>query len=394
MSCPAWLSEQISDETQYLKLDGAFELETGEQLDELVIAYRTWGNIENADRRAILICHALTGSADVDAWWPGIIGADGAFDPRHDFIVCANILGSCYGTTGPVSSRPGDDAPYRAGFPRISVRDMVNAQALLLDHLDVQQLELVTGPSLGGMQALEWALMFPDRVSCVVPIGVGGQHSAWCVAISEAQRAAIAADPNWQGGYYDDATRPDRGLAAARMMAICTYRSSQSFNERFGRQQDGQGLFDVQSYLNYQGDKINSRFDANTYVTLTHAMHTHDLARDRGDYAVVLDKLRQAALVVSVSSDALYPPEEQRALAAALPNAQYAVLDSAHGHDGFLIETDAVAKLIAEFRVSCAQRAGSRQVSNSVPGLPPRKSLSLKAQSRRRSRYRLFEHPR
>ena len=350
MSLPEHLKPQIAPETLFLRVPGEFALESGAVLHDVEIAYRTWGDITNAKDHAILICHALTGSADVEAWWPNIIGEGRTFDPARDFIVCANILGSCYGTTGPVTFKPGTAERYRADFPRISVRDMVELERVLLDELGIEFLELVTGPSLGGMQALEWAATYPERVGSVVPIGVGGRHSAWCIGVSEAQRAAIAADPNWNDGYYADDQPPAKGLSAARMMAVCTYRSWQSFDERFGREKRDGDSYQVQSYLQHQGAKINDRFDANTYVTLTHAMHTHDLARGRGDYPDVLATIEQPALVVSVSSDALYPPEEQRYLADYLPNAQYEILDCPHGHDGFLIETEALGQMIVEFR--------------------------------------------
>lgn len=363
MSLPHYLRQHVSDETRYFEVTEDVVLENGAVLQGVVIAYRTWGNIANADDHAILICHALTGSADVDAWWPDIIGPGKAFDPDRDFIVCANILGSCYGTTGPVSVNPQTGRAYQAAFPRISVRDMVQLEACLLDALGVTQLELVTGPSLGGMQALEWSLMFPDRVGSIVPIGVGGQHSAWCIGVSEAQRAAIAADPNWNDGFYSSDSPPVKGLAAARMMAVCTYRSWESFDERFSRDTCDDGRYQVQSYLHHQGEKINSRFDANTYVTLTHAMHTHDLARGRGDYPAVLESIGQPALVVSVSTDALYPPAEQAFLAEYMPHAEYEILESPHGHDGFLIETGQLAGLIAKFRQRLGSPAQLRLVS-------------------------------
>ncbi|MGA8203734.1 MAG: alpha/beta fold hydrolase, partial [Woeseiaceae bacterium] len=200
MQLPAHLRACISDATQFIELPDPVRLESGARLDDVVVAYRTWGDIGNASEHAVLVCHALTGSADVEAWWPDIIGAGRAFDPAKDFIVCANILGSCYGTTGPVSPKPGGAGRYGAAFPAISVRDMVEVERALLDVLGIERLELVTGPSLGGMQALEWAAMYPERVGSIVPIGVGGRHSAWCIGISEAQRAAIEADPNWNGG--------------------------------------------------------------------------------------------------------------------------------------------------------------------------------------------------
>ncbi|MGI9233117.1 MAG: homoserine O-acetyltransferase MetX [Woeseiaceae bacterium] len=363
MHLPAHLEPHVSKETCFLKVPGDFVLENNECLRDVMIAYQTWGDAANADDSAILICHALTGSADVDAWWPNIIGEGKAFDPASDFIICANILGSCYGTTGPVSLKPGTRERYRADFPRISVRDMVELQRILLDELGVEYLDLVTGPSLGGMQALEWAITYPERVGSIVPIGVGGRHSAWCIGISEAQRAAIAADPNWNNGYYSDDLPPSNGLAAARMMAVCTYRSWESFDRRFGRDKRADEEYQVQSYLQHQGQKINGRFDANTYVTLTHAMHTHDLSRGRGEYLDVLASLSQPALIVSVSTDALYPPEEQQLLAEHLPASTYAVLDSAHGHDGFLIETGMLGQKILRFRSANRARANLKAVS-------------------------------
>lgn len=374
---PAHLLQHVSPETRYFEVPGRVRLESGTCLDEIAVAYRTWGSRDHADKNAVLICHALTGSADVDAWWPGIIGHGKAFDPGRDYVVCSNILGGCYGTTGPASRRPGSRDRYRAAFPLFSVRDMVNVQRLLLDHLGIERLSLVTGPSLGGMQALEWALMYPERVRSIVPIGVGGRHSAWCIAMSEAQRAAIYADANWRSGDYDEDAPPEQGLAAARMMAIVGYRSWQAFDRRFGRQRRDGGEFDVQSYLRYQGEKINRRFDAATYVRLTQAMNGHDLARGRGDYAEVIKAIRQPALVVSIASDILYPPHEQQALARQLPNAQYEVLESAEGHDGFLIEAEQLGARIAAFR---------RGLRNRQP--PPRKACPALRASRRHPAFR------
>lgn len=347
---PEYLARHVSPATRSFRVPNPVRLDSGCELDGVTVAYRTWGDPANAQQGAILVCHALTGSADVDAWWPGLIGEGRVFDPRRDYIVCSNILGSCYGTTGPVSVRPDTGTRYRGEFPRVTVRDMVRVQRSLLDHLGIERLAMITGPSLGGMQALEWAVMYPERVASIVPIGVGGRHSAWCIAMSEAQRAAIYADPDWSDGNYADEQRPEKGLAAARMMAVCSYRSWQSFDRRFGRQQRSDGEFEMRSYLRYQGEKINERFDANTYVRLTQAMNDYDLAQGRGDYPAVLQAIRQRALVVSISSDQLYPPQEQRFLADHLPNASYAVLDSAEGHDGFLIESAELGDLISGFR--------------------------------------------
>jgi homoserine O-acetyltransferase len=364
MALPDYLQAHVAADTRFFRVPGDFVLENGDVLREVDIAYRTWGDPANAKHNAILVCHALTGSSDVEAWWPNIIGTGKAFDPTRDFVVCANILGSCYGTTGPASVNPATGLRYRADFPRISVRDMVELERVLLDELGVDQLALVTGPSLGGMQALEWAVMYPERVGSIVPIGVGGRHSPWCIGISEAQRAAIAADPNWKDGYYSDDAPPEKGLAAARMMAVCTYRSWDSFEQRFGRERRDDGLYQAQSYLRHQGARINERFDANTYVTLTHAMHTHDLARGRGEYEEVLGSIATPALVVSVSSDALYPPAEQQRLVEHIPGARYEILDSTHGHDGFLIETGRLGRLISDFRRLSRGAASLRVVSS------------------------------
>lgn len=348
---PARLQRFVSPETRYWHLPGSFRLEQGGALDSPVIAYREWGS-SNTGGRTVLICHALTGSADVEEWWPGLIGPSGAFDPGFDRIVCSNILGSCYGTTGPVSPIPGSTGRYRHRFPRVTVRDMVRAQRQLLDALGIQTLDVVVGPSLGGMQALEWAISYPDRVRSIVPIGVGASHSAWCIAMSEAQRSAIYADPDWQAGNYQEHCRPERGLAAARTMGVLSYRSRASFGKRFGREKKSAVEFQVQSYLRHQGRKINERFDANCYVRLTQAMNDFDLARGRGSIQNVLRSITQPALVVSLSSDILYPPVEQAELADGLPRAEHVVIDSEEGHDGFLLETRELIRLLKEFQES------------------------------------------
>lgn len=340
----------VSPETRRFVSDTPIALEHGERLDSPVLAYRTWGTLNAAGDNAVLVCHALTGSADADAWWPGLIGPGLALDPAHDFIVCSNVIGGCYGSSGPLSQRTGEEGRFGGHFPRVTIRDMVRAQRLLLDALGVNSLALAIGPSLGGMQVLEWAATFPDRVRAIAPIGVSGRHSAWCIGVGEAQRQAIYSDPGWRGGHYRDAG-PQAGLAAARMMAMVTYRSWQNFESRFGRDPHQRDDFSVESYLRYQGRKLVDRFDAVSYVRLTQAMDSHDLGRDRGgDMEAVLRSMQQPALIVSVSSDVLYPPVEQEALAAHLPNAVYEVLPSPHGHDGFLIDMDPLAAMIRRFR--------------------------------------------
>ncbi|MBD2075233.1 homoserine O-acetyltransferase [Phormidium sp. FACHB-592] len=343
----------VSPQTQYYTLTEPFCLESGVVLMAVQIAYRTWGQLNAKRDNAILVCHALTGGADADDWWAPLFGADQTFDPQTDFILCSNVLGSCYGTTGATSFNPATDKPYGAAFPSITIRDMVQLQAVLLQALSVNQIKFVIGGSMGGMQALEWALLYPDWVKAIALIGVSGKHSAWCIGISEAQRQAIYADPNWQGGRYLPDQAPNAGLAAARMMAMLTYRSWASFEAKFSRQQQDDSFdrpYKIVHYLRHQGQKLVERFDANTYITLTHAMDTHDVARGRGDYTTVLSRVQQPALVVAIDSDMLYPPVEQQALATHLPNAQFTWLHSPHGHDAFLIDMEALNQLIINFR--------------------------------------------
>jgi homoserine O-acetyltransferase/O-succinyltransferase len=341
----------VSKETRLWRHDVPFTLESGVELPGVQVAYRTWGELAPDGGNAVLVCHALTGSADADVWWGGLFGPGRALDPARDFIVCSNVLTGCYGTSGPIEAHPEDGEPWGSRFPVATIRDMVRLQALLLDHLGVGELQLVLGPSLGGMQVLEWAASYPERVRAMAPIGVSGRHSAWCIAISESQRRAIYLDPDWRDGRYPLDRPPRYGLSVARMVAMCSYRSWENFEQRFGRKtQDWDGQFAVSSYLNYQGEKLYRRFDANTYVRLTQAMDSHDLARGRGEYAEVLGALEMPALIVSVDSDVLYPPREQQELAALLPRARYEVLHTSAGHDGFLIETDVLSAMLLELR--------------------------------------------
>ena len=351
MTRPALLTAApVSRETGVWTHDAPFRLDCGAELPGVQVAYRTWGELAPDRGNAVLVCHALTGSADADSWWGGLFGPGKALDPARDFIVCSNVLAGCYGTSGPIQAHPDDGEPWGSRFPLVSIRDMVRLQALLLDHLGVGALKLVLGPSLGGMQVLEWAATFPGRVRALAPIGVSGRHSAWCIAIGEAQRRAIYLDPLWREGRYPADKPPRHGLAVARMMAMVSYRSWENFEARFGRKtQDWDGQFAASSYINYQGEKLYRRFDANTYVRLTQAMDSHDVARGRGDYAEVLGAIDIPALVVSVDSDVLYPPHEQRELADLLPQARYEVLHTPAGHDGFLIETDALSEMILRF---------------------------------------------
>ncbi|TDI53887.1 MAG: homoserine O-acetyltransferase [Acidobacteria bacterium] len=325
--------------TQRVVIPGVFSLERGGTLQSPVIAVRTWGAPSS---NATLICHALTGDADADVWWRDMFGPGHLFDPETRFVVSMNVLGGCSGTTGPTTTEP------VGTFPSVTIRDMVTIQRAVLDRIGVTELDIVIGGSMGGMQTLEWAAMYPSFVHTIIPIGVGSAQSAWAIGLSEAQRHAIVTDPAFDGGRYRSGSQPVNGLSTARMIAMCSYRSHPSFAARFGRESD-EGVFAVQSYLQHHGELLTERFDANTYLILLDAMDGHDIGRGRGPREAILNHIRQPALVVGMSSDVLYPIAEVRALAAAIPNAQFSILDSPHGHDAFLIDTDKLEHLIKQF---------------------------------------------
>jgi homoserine O-acetyltransferase/O-succinyltransferase len=332
-------------------IPGAFPLESGAVLHGVTAAWRSWGALDRDRANAVVVCHGLTANADADEWWAPLFGRGRALDPERDFIVCSNVLGSCYGTSGPASVDPLTGTLWGARFPRVTIRDMVRAQRALVSHLGIRRIRLVLGGSLGGMQTLEWALAEPQLVEAIAPIATTGRHSPWAIALGEAQRHAIFADSSWRGGAYAPSAPPAKGLAAARMIAMASYRAHAGFAARFGRERDADG-FAVESWLRAHGERLVRRFDANAYVRLTEAMDTHDVARGRGDYTEVLGSIRQPALVVSIDSDILYPPAEQQELAALIPEARLQTIRSLHGHDGFLVDAAAVNDAVLSFRRS------------------------------------------
>jgi len=338
----------MSGHIHNLKITSSFTTESGYTFPELDIRFKIWGKLNDDASNAVLICHALTGNVDADEWFPGLFGSDGILDVDKQFIICSNVLGGCYGTTGPRSRNPQTGKTYRADFPDVTIRDMVKVQQLLLDHFRVNSIELAIGGSMGGMQVLEWLVM-DNRVKKAMLIAMGFEHAVWTIGVSEAQRRAIESDKNWNGGYYDDENPPADGLAAARMMGMIMYRSHAAFERRFAREpQPGKtNTLKVASYLNYQGDKLVNRFDANTYVKLTKAMDSHDVYRERKMYGDILNDITVPVLVIGISSDILYPTSEQKELALRLGSALYEEIHSDEGHDAFLIE---FPKMVACFR--------------------------------------------
>jgi homoserine O-acetyltransferase len=336
---------------EYLHLPN-FRFENGAEFFDVPIAYKTWGKLSAKRDNVILVCHALTGNTAVDEWWPDLLGPGRALDTDQYFVVCANVIASPYGSLSPLSQNRASGKTYGANFPVATLRDTVALHKRLLEALEIRQVAFAIGGSMGGMQALEWAF-HRDFVRALVPIAVGGRHSAWCIAWGEAQREAIRADPAWLDGRYAESEGPVRGLAVARMIAMISYRSHQSFSQRFGRESsaaEDPSQFSMESYIRYQGQKLVDRFDANCYMCLTESMDSHDIARGRGDYQDVLQSITQPALVVGIDSDLLYPLAEQREIADGMPNAELAVIEASHGHDSFLIELDALNRVVGDWR--------------------------------------------
>jgi homoserine O-acetyltransferase len=339
--------------------DEPFTLAGGGQLQPVTLRYVLYGELNRARDNAILVCHALSGSARVGDWWPQLFGAESLFDTSRYCVVGVNIIGSCYGSTGPSSdnpARPGER--YGAEFPLVTIADNIRAQARLLDYLGIERLYGVIGGSIGGMQALRWAVDFPGRVGRCVAIGAA-PLSAMGLALNHLQRHAIRNDPAWLGGRYPPGAQPAQGLALARAIAMCSYKSAALFDERFARRPDRSGedphasimgRFDIAGYLDYQGTIFARRFDANSYLVISKAMDDFDLARGYQSEAEALSRISARLLLVGISSDWLFPASDVRALAerarASGANAAYAELSSSHGHDGFLADAHHLAHIV------------------------------------------------
>ena len=350
-----------------------FLLDSGATLSPITLAYETYGQLNAERSNAILIAHALSGSAHAAGyydptekragWWDDCIGPGKAFDTNRFFIICSNVLGGCYGSTGPAHINPQTGKPYGMRFPVVTIGDMVRAQVALLDHLGIDQLLCVAGGSMGGMQALEWAAHYPQRLKATIPIATTAHHSPMLIALSEVGRQAIYADPAWNNGdYYEAALKPDAGLAVARMVGHITYLSEESMQQKFGRKlQDRvrygyefRSEFQIESYLKYKGDNFTRRFDANSYLYITKAMDYFDLSAKNGTLsAAFADSADLKFLVVSFTSDWLYPSYHSKELVSALTavgaDVTYLDVQSSWGHDAFLLEVDTMTNLLGSF---------------------------------------------
>ncbi len=355
-------------------------LECGQTLAPVEIAYRTYGTLNAAASNAVLVCHALTGDQYVaepnpvtgrPGWWASLVGPGKPIDTDRFFVICSNVLGGCMGTTGPLSSRP-EGGLWGTEFPPVTMADMVRAQAMLVEALGISRLFCVIGGSMGGMQVLQWAAAFPDRVFAAVPVATAAHHSAQNIAFNEVSRQAIAADPDFLAGHYwERGVVPARGLAVARMMAHITYLSEAALTRKFGRRMRGgeagptlfDDVFEVETYLRHQGNSFVRRFDANSYLTITRAMDWFDLAADHeGDLSAAFTGSRTRFCLVSFTSDWLFPTAQSRAVARALnraaANVSFVEIASDKGHDAFLLDEPDFTRTLAGFLAGCAEHAG------------------------------------
>lgn len=335
---------------------GQFQLESGDRLQSVNIAVEMVGHLSPAKNNVILLCHALTGDTRAvgdssrPGWWDGMAGPKGFIDTNCYAVLTMNVLGGCYGTTGPSSINPETGRPYGSLFPKITIRDMVRAQQQCLRQMGIEQLQAVIGGSMGGMLALEWAIMFPEQVKKCIPIATGTTLSPLSIAFNEIARQAIISDPLWKNGDYYPGPGPVNGLSIARMVGMVTYRTEELFAERFFGHDKGS---EVESYLHYQGKKLVQRFDANTYLLFLHAMDTHDIGRGRGGVEESISQIQAEVFTVGITEDVYFPVRQQREIYQIClkkkKKASYLEFTSSYGHDAFLVEYDKFGHQIREF---------------------------------------------
>ncbi len=326
--------------------DKPFVLESGIQLSRIEIAFHTYGKLNAAKNNVVWICHALTANADAADWWSGMVGKGKCFDPEKQFIVCANVLGSCYGTTGPLSEDE-NGSVYYDKFPDITIRDMAKAHILLREHLGIEKIEVLTGGSIGSFQAIEWAVMEPDVVRHLIMVAGGAKTTSWTTGLNEAQRMAIRADKSF---YNQTPEGGKNGMKAARAMALLSYRNAVAYNKTQPLEPDDDyRKLKAITYQQYQGEKLARRFDARAYYLLTRAFDSHHVARNRGTLEEVLAAIKARTLVVGIDTDILFPKEDQEIMARHIPGAELQWLHSDFGHDGFLLEFTDLTRIIRDF---------------------------------------------
>src|ERR1041385_8615720 len=333
-------------------------LDAGTTIAPVEVANETYGELNAARNNAILIAHAFSGDAHAageGGWWTNMIGPGKAFDTDRYFVICSNVIGGCRGSTGPGSINPETGCPWAMTFPVVTISDMVRLQKKLVEHLGIARLLAVAGGSMGGMQALEWAVAYPESVAAAIPIATTARHSAQQIAFNEVGRQAIMADPDWNAGNYYSAKLPGRGLAVARMVGHITYMSDESMREKFGRRLRTPDQFEVESYLRYRGYKFVDRFDANSYIYITRAMDSFDLTQ-RGALPSLFDNARTRFLLISFTSDWLYPSYQSQEIVSPLrsrnADVAYCNLEARYGHDSFLVEVDEQTELVRGFLAS------------------------------------------
>jgi len=333
--------------TSTYKYPKVFKLESGKKLRNLEIAYQTFGKLNAKKDNVIWACHALTANADVLDWWKGLFGTNALFNPEDHFIVCANILGSNYGTSNPLSTNPTTGQPYYLSFPEFTIRDLASAHHLLAHHLGIDTLKVLIGGSLGGQQAIEWALSKTETIENLILVATNAVHSPWGIAFNESQRLAITADRTF---YASQPTGGLKGLKVARSIALLSYRTYQAYNDtQLESVNDKTTGYRASSYQNYQGEKLCKRFNAYSYWYLSKAMDSHNVGRGRKSITAALAEIKSNTLVIGIENDLLFPISEQEFLAKNINEAQFSSINCAYGHDGFLIETDKLTHIIGNF---------------------------------------------
>jgi homoserine O-acetyltransferase len=324
-----------------------FKLELGETLPELSLCYSSYGNLNQDRSNVIWVCHAFSGSSNFIEWWPGLFGEGLLFDPTKYFIICVNMPGSCYGSTGPLNINPVTGQPYFHSFPELTNRDIVQSFILMRRQLGIDKIHTVIGSSLGGQQALEWTIMEPDVIDHIICIGANAFHSPWGIAFNETQRMAIFQDPTWPSNTPASGLN---GMKVARAIALLSYRNYQTYKATQSEEDlDKTFNFKASSYQAYQGEKLAKRFNAFSYWNLTKAMDTHNVGRNRGSVEKALKQIKTRSLFIAIETDILFPKEEQKFLSEQVPGSSFGIIDSLYGHDGFLLEAGQLTTMINRF---------------------------------------------